>query len=114
MKYEPKQIDGVGLAFPTSVEGFLPDYVDVPDEFKNRHSNKWTKIFSRWFYSGLPKGTQFKWKDGIDGNIAIRHLKYCMGSWEPKHEHKEAGVAYLMSLWLDDVVIPEEQPAATT
>jgi hypothetical protein len=110
VKYKPKQIDGIQAAFPTSVEDFLPDYGAVPDEFKSRH-NKWVKLVSRWFFSGL-KGAQFKWKDGIDGDTALRHLKYCMGSWEPKHEHKEAGVAYLMSLWLDDVIIPDEQPVA--
>jgi hypothetical protein len=26
-----------------------------------------------------------------------------MSSWEPKHEHKEAGCAYLLSEFFDDV-----------
>jgi hypothetical protein len=31
------------------------------------------------------------------------HLKAIMGSFQPKHEHKTAGVAYLMSLWFEAV-----------
>ena len=99
---KPKKIDGAGLAFPTSVDGYLPKYSEVPDEFKHRRT-EWNKVFSTWFYKGLPKGTQFIPKEGIDRDEAMRHIKYCMGSWEPKHEHKEAGVAYLMSLWFERV-----------
>jgi hypothetical protein len=40
-------------------------------------------------------------KEGIDRSVAMRHLKCIMSSWEPQHEHKTAGVAYLMSLWFE-------------
>lgn len=106
MKWVPKEIDRVNGAFPTSVEGFLPPYGSVPDEFKHGHGNKWAELVSRWFFRGLPKGTEFIPVEGIDKDKALRHVKYCLGSWEPKHEHKEAGVAYLMSLWFKEVNIP--------
>lgn len=32
-----------------------------------------------------------------------RHISACLGSYEPKHEHKIAGVAYLLSLWFEPV-----------
>ena len=84
----------------------LPKWDTIPDEFRRNRGTKWNEIQSRWFYRGLPKETQFIPKEGIDVNIAIRHLKAIQGSFEPKHEHKEAGVAWLMSLWFEDIVIP--------
>ena len=33
------------------------------------------------------------------------HLKSILQSFKPKHERKEAGVAYLMSLWFDDIIV---------
>ena len=39
-------------------------------------------------------------KEEFDKNEVWRHLKACMGSFQPAHEHKVAGVGYLMSLWL--------------
>lgn len=104
---KPKPIDRVNAAFPTSIEGYLPPYAEIPTEFKHGRT-EWNKLFSQWFYSGLPKGTEFIAKEGIDRDEALRHVKYCMGSFEPKHEHKEAGVAYLLSLWFEKVNIPEK------
>lgn len=112
MKFKPKEIDGVNAAFPTSVDGFLPKYSEVPDEFKTHHGNQWVDLANRWFFSGLPKGTVFNPKAGIDTTKALRHIKYCLGSWEPKHEHKSAGVAYLLSLWFESVETPKEKAAA--
>ena len=42
-------------------------------------------------------------KEGVDTKKALRHVKAVLGSWEPKHEHKEAGVAFLLNEWFDDV-----------
>jgi hypothetical protein len=38
-------------------------------------------------------------KDGIDRRAAFRHISACLGSYDPSHEHKIAGVGYLISLW---------------
>jgi len=35
----------------------------------------------------------------IDSQLAWRHIMTCLKSFEPKHEHKMAGVGYLLSLW---------------
>lgn len=42
-----------------------------------------------------------KTKDGIDPAKAKRHLMAVLGSFEPKHEHKEAGAGWLMSMWYE-------------
>ncbi len=83
----------------------LPPMKDIPKKFHNM-SNKWVRIVSRWFFSGLPKGTEFIPKPGVDKEKALRMLKTCLGSFEPKHEHKEAGVAYMLSEFFEDVNIP--------
>lgn len=86
--------------------GHLPKYSDIPEEFK-RGSTKWNEITSTWFFSGLPQGTDFIPRKDVDGNKALKAIKAILVSWEPKHEHKEAGVAYLLSQWFEDVKIPD-------
>lgn len=96
---QPQELDDATVAFPTSVYHLMPRYEDIPDEFKKRR-NPYVRKTSDWFFSGI-KFSSLKAKDGIDATKAIRHLKAILGSFEPKHEHKEAAVAYLMSLWFD-------------
>lgn len=88
-----------------NMKDLLPPYDLIPIEFKRGHT-KWNKIQSTWFFSGLPKGTQFIPVDGVDKSIAIRHLGAIQGSFEPKHEHKSAAVSWLMSLWFKEIIIP--------
>ena len=99
---KPQKIDDALLAFPASVSKLMIPYKDIPEEFKDSY-NKWAKIQRDWFFKGLSDHTEFLPKEGIDANTAIRHLMAIQRSYEPKHEHKEACVAYLMSLWFDDV-----------
>jgi hypothetical protein len=39
----------------------------------------------------------------VDTTKALRAVAACIGDWGPSHEHKEAGVAYLLSEWFEDV-----------
>ena len=102
----PVDIDDATMAFgaPLDMDLLLPKYEEIPDEFKMMN-NKWVNLFSQWFFNGLPKGTQFIQKPGIDQVKALRHIRTIMASYAPKHEHKTAGVAYLLSCWFDDVKI---------
>jgi hypothetical protein len=70
---------------------------EIPAEFK-RDSNPWVRWQARWFFSGLKSFPAAK--AGVDGAVAARHLKTIQGSFEPQHEHKQAAVAWLASLWL--------------
>lgn len=95
----PQDVDDVTVAFPAKVCGtLLPPQTEIPREFYDRR-NEWARITSQWFFKGLDG--RFIPKTGIDARRAVRHLSACMRSFEPKHEHKEAGVAYLLSLWFD-------------
>ena len=101
----PSPVTGLDCAFGGRMETLLPPYATIPDEYKRGHT-KWNKVVSRWFYSGLPKETRFVPKAGIDESAAKAHLRAILVSFEPKHEHKEAGAAYLLSKWFEDVEVP--------
>jgi hypothetical protein len=44
---------------------------------------------------------KFVVREGVDAKAAWRHCAALLRSFEPKHEHKEAGVAYLMSQYFE-------------
>ena len=97
---EPVEVDLAMQAFPAIVIGkYLPMKGDIPEEFWGWH-NPWAELVRRWFYKGLSTPPAFR--EGIDSSSAMLHLDVCIHSYEPKHEHKTAGGAYLMSLWCED------------
>lgn len=104
---KPHPIDDVTLVFPAGVGSLMPLYSEVPDEFTSQR-NPWVKWQRQWFYSGLKSMPTPK--DGINVRAAMRHLSAIQGSYEPKHEHKEAAVAYLAAQWFKDDGSP---PAAS-
>lgn len=73
---------------------------EVPEEFYNGKT-KWNDLFRKWFFSGIDINC-IKPKEGVDVLLAVRVLQAIMRSYAPPHEHKEAGVAYLMSEWFED------------
>ena len=95
-KYLPISVSDADCAFGGQAMKILPPYSEIPEEFK-RCSGVWVNWASDWFYNGLKRYPAQK--EGIDMNAAMRNLQCIQGSWEPKHEHKAAGVAYLASMW---------------
>jgi hypothetical protein len=96
-----KEVSDLQIAFGGSVQELMPAYKEIPMEFREGHT-KWNQVFNDWFFHGLKNAT-FRPKEGIDPEKALRHLKAIMSSFWPKHEHKEAAVAYLLSQWFHDV-----------
>jgi hypothetical protein len=86
----------------------LPTEKDIPDEFWRGHG-KWNTLVSQIFFCG-GKIKSMKPKGGIDSKDALNHIKAILASFEPKHEHKEAGCAYLFSLWFDEFEIEPAKP----
>lgn len=102
---KPIAVDEVTMVFPAGIVGtFLPVWDEVPAEFKDdtTQSRKWRQFQRDWFFSGLESADGLVAKPGIDKQTALRHLNACQRSYQPKHEHKEAGVAYLASLWFEE------------
>jgi len=105
-----KDIDRVNAVFPTSVKGMMPDYKDIPEEFTDHNNRgKWGKLVTQMFFVGLKK-LELKPRPGVDKDKALRHIRYILGSWEPKHEHKEAGAAFLFNEWFEDVEYEAADP----
>jgi hypothetical protein len=100
-KITVQEVTGLDLAFGGDMKKLLPAYNDIPEEFR-RGRTKWNKVVSDWFFFGL-KNANWVPKDGVDQNKALSHVKAIMGSWDPSHEHKEAGCAYLLSEFFNDV-----------
>jgi hypothetical protein len=93
-------LTALDVVFPAGVHHLMPSMESIPEEFHSRSS--WNKLISEWFFRGLNNISVVP-AEGIDENNALRHVKCIMGSFEPKHEHKEAACAYLMSQWFKSV-----------
>jgi len=101
---KPQELDGLDAAFgpKDGISQLLPKWEEIPEDFRNEsgEAKKWVKVLGDWFFAGI-KITNIVMKEGVNQKEAMRHLSSIMHSWEPKHEHKTAGVAYLMSLWFE-------------
>lgn len=96
------EISDLDLAFPARAMEWLPPMNEIPEQFKNPNSKeKWNRLFNDAFCFGLSDLSLVP-KDGINPAKAWRVVRACVGSFAPKHEHKEAGCAYLLSEWFDD------------
>lgn len=102
------EISDVDIAFGNI--DHLPDYEEIPDEFKNFNDRYgWPGFVSDWFFSGLKQEDldRIEPKEGVDAKLALRAVSAILRSFLPKHEHKNAGAAYLMSEWF--TLKPKEQ-----
>ena len=92
---KPAKVNQAEIAFGGDMDKLMPKIHTIPDEYEGK--DKWESWQSDWFFSGLKARPTPK--EGIDIEDAMRHLSAIQGSWEPKHEHKQAAVAYLASQW---------------
>lgn len=86
----------------------MPKYETVPDEFK-KGRGVFCDAISEWFFNGAQSATDgikiggitFKAKPGVPAGKALAAIKAVLSSFEPKHEHKEAACAFMLSEWFD-------------
>ena len=91
------------MAFGGKAMQILPPMSEIPDEFKGfRRDNKWVEFTTDAFFSGI-KSCGVKPKTGTDPEKVWRMFQACIGSFAPKHEHKTAGCAYMLSCFFDDI-----------
>ena len=90
-------ITDLDVAFGTV--SFLPDEDDIPDEFKS--GNIYTELAVALFYGNpLPDGdVTFKpaFADEAAVQLSNRCVRAHLKSFAPKHQHKIAGVGYMIA-----------------
>ena len=84
------------------VDDLLPAWSEIPEEFKRPDGTKWNRVVSDWFFYGL-RNVVWTPRPGVDASEALARVETCVRSWQPRHEHKEAGCAYLLSECFADV-----------
>lgn len=97
---QPQNIpDGLMMSCPDVIEKYMVPLADIPAIYP--HKQFFTGLQQRWFFQGLLRGELPRFRQGVDGLAALRHLTAVQTSMKPSHEHKKACVAYLMSLWFE-------------
>jgi hypothetical protein len=105
----PIAVTPLDMAFGGRIADLMPGYRDLPEEFR-RERDPYTKHVHSWFFNGMDKRAWTS-KQGIDAEQAWQHLRAIMASFEPSHEQKIAGVAWLMSRWFHPLTaLRESQP----
>lgn len=87
-----ESITDVELAFST--DRLLPSWDDIPQEFKD--GNAYTKLVDALFADvPLPEGN-IEMKPGFTPEALNKTVRAHLQSFGPKHEHKIAGVAFMI------------------
>lgn len=80
-------------------ERLLPDWEAIPSDFKT--GNLYTKLACALFYGDASPNFTMIFLDGFQDEGTPQALNKCvrahLTSFGPKHEHKIAGVGYMMS-----------------
>lgn len=94
---KPVEASPIDIAFPACVIGrLLPPMDAIPGEIHNQQNG----LASEAFFNGLDTKDLVA-KEDVDKAAALGQIQACLGSYEPKHEHKIAGVNYLFSLFFE-------------
>lgn len=93
------KIDGIDLMFST--QRTIPELlVEATARKFYKGDTPYNRLFSKLFFNG----GKVEFKKDLPGDFKINAWSYCrafMGSFEPKHEEKEAICAMLMSELLE-------------
>lgn len=93
-KYNFPKVSKVDLAFSTF--DTIPELLAEAEKRGFDHNNKYCRYFGKLFFGG----GSVVFKTGLDENFknnAFLYMRALMGSFAPKHEHKEAVCGMLLS-----------------
>lgn len=88
-----KSVTDVELAFSTS--RFLPKVEDIPESFFR--GNIYTEIAKCLFHGKPLPAAEIELADGVDPDSLNKCVRAHLQSFEPNHEHKIAGVGFMIS-----------------
>ncbi len=104
----PEEVTAIDMAFPARGVELAPPMDEIPEVYRDGHG-EFSGFAGHWFFAGLGEGSAFHPRSGIDARKAFEHLNVIMGCYGLKHEHKEAAVDYLASMWFEAVVLDDKQ-----
>lgn len=92
----PEQMASISdLEMAFSTERLLPAWEDIPNEFLL--GNIYTKLADAIFFSRELPSCEIKMNEGFTPEALNRAVRAHLQSWGPKHEHKIAGVGYMIA-----------------
>jgi len=97
------------LSFWPSIK-YLPSLEEIPEKFKGFNNGIFqNELIEKWFFKGLKKDDidLLIPKAGVDKNNALIAIHVILISWEPSHEEKMAGAAFLLSEWFEEPKIKD-------
>lgn len=111
------ELDGISVVFGDIKH--MPKYETIPPEFKRHNGNDFVRAVSTWFFRGAKRegndlvigDHRFTAKQGVDARKALAAIQAVLGSFEPKHEVKEAACGYMLSEWFDKAIAQPQEPA---
>lgn len=92
----PEQMASISdaeMAFST--ERLLPAWEDIPEDF--RRGNAYTALASAIFNNRELPDCEIEMKAGFEPQALNRAVRAHLQSFGPKHEHKIAGVGYMIA-----------------
>jgi hypothetical protein len=105
---KPQEVTDLDMAFCVRAGALMPPRGDLPKCYYAFPGGRDSVRFaSMWFFKGFQKA-DFTPREGVDTRLALRHIKACIGSFELKHEHKMAGVAFLLDQFFEKVVTDDK------
>lgn len=79
-----------------STQRLLPAWDQIPEDFKR--GNIYTKVIEASFYGLKPPSVDIEPKKGFNIDAVRLCVNSHIGSFGPKHEHKMAGIGYMLSI----------------
>lgn len=96
------ELSKADVAFPASALEWMPPEDQIPHEFR-KGGTIWNDIVDTWFALGLSADVEFYPREGVDAEKAYTAIEATLRSYAPRHEHKAAATAYMLSVWFERV-----------
>ena len=91
-----RKFTNLDAAFGAELSDY-PPYDMIPEELRGGHTKFNAAVSTLFFKGGSLTDVGLKLKDGVDRSDFFGALQSMLGSFAPKHEHKDAACAWLMS-----------------
>lgn len=112
LPYKPHRLTALDVAIGTTVLHLMPPWHDIPLVYRigsrpgaeQTAADRWRALVVAWL-TGDGNEIQLRPLEGIDHDVARRHIAVVLGNPSINTAHKVGAASYLCSLWFDDAVI---------